>query len=116
MKPDGQESAVDLHRSLESQRIALIGQHPIIDRLEQIESKFFEHLIGRSVTESIRRKPEDPFTGRIEVRDQTILVDGEQTGGDRLDHRLDVGTAAIEFKIAVAQRDIGLFDLGLTPL
>ena len=39
MKPDGQESAVDLHRTLESQRIALIGQHPIIDRLEQIESE-----------------------------------------------------------------------------
>ena len=77
MKPDGQESAVDLHRTFESQRIALIGQHPIIDCLEQIESKLFEHLIGRSATKSIRRKPKDPFTGRIEIRDQPVLIDGE---------------------------------------
>ena len=75
-----------------------------------------EHLIGRSATKSIPRKPEDSFTGRIEVRDQSVLIDGEQARGDRLDHRLDVGTAAIEFEIAVTQRDIGLFDLGLTPL
>ena len=35
---------------------------------------------------------------------------------DRLHHRFDVGAAAIEFKIAVAQRDIGLFDFGFTSL
>ena len=102
MKPDGQESAIDLHRTLKSQRIALIGQHPIVDRLEQIESKLFEYLIGWSATKSIRRKPKDSFTGRIEIRDQPVLIDGEQARGDRFDHRLDVGAAAIEFKIAVA--------------
>src|SRR4249920_2102053 len=103
MKSDGQESAVDLHRALESQRIALIGQHPIIDRLEQIEAELFEYLISRPVMKSIRRKPKNPFTGRIEIRDQSVLINGEQARGDRLDHRLDVGAAAIEFKIAVAQ-------------
>ena len=61
-------------------------------------------------------QPKNPFTGRIEIRDHPVLVDGEQAGGDRLDHRFDVGTAAIEFEIVVAQGEVGGFDRGLAAL
>ncbi len=113
---DRQEFALHFDGAVQRQVVALILEHAVVDRLEEGQAGLLEDVVHRPTLHAIRGKPENPLAGRIKIRHDTALVDRQQAGGDGVDDRLNIGTAAVELKIVLTQGHVGRFDLRLTAL
>ena len=106
-KSDGDESALYIQLPFQRRVVALVGQHPIVHGLEQVEPEFLERFIGRTALET-----GPPISPRIRSPDGLKVVISplrsmeSKTGRDRLDHGFDIGAASIEFQIRAAASEM----------